>query len=245
MRAPAHERYFWTALSLFLVWFFVSGIRPFNREDWLLENTLTVLSVLVLIGTRRLLPLSRISYSLIFAFLALHSLGAHYTYSLVPYEDWIQAVFGISVSADWGWERNHYDRVVHFVYGLFLAYPAREMFFRIADARGFWGYFLPLDLVMSSSLAYELIEWLAASVFGGELGMAFLGTQGDIWDAHKDMALAALGASAAISITLAINLCLQRDFSREWAESIRVKHREPLGEDEIRRLWDERKSELP
>ena len=240
MRVTIHERFFWVSLSLFGVWFLALALYPSNRGDWLLENVLTAVSILVLIGTRRILPLSRVSYTLIFLFLAVHVLGSHYTYSLVPYERWLTAGFGFSPAEQWGWERNHYDRVVHFVYGLFLAYPAREMFYRVADARGFWGYFLPLDLVMSSSLMYELIEWLAAMLFGGELGMAFLGTQGDIWDAHKDMALAALGASLAILITLTVNLYLQRDFAREWGESLKVKHDSPLGEDEIRRLWQER-----
>jgi putative membrane protein len=104
------------------------------------------------------------------------------------------------------------------------------MFLRIGNVRGFWGYFLPLDLTMSTSMLYELIEWGAAEVFGGELGAAYLGTQGDVWDAHKDMALAALGALIAMCITALINRSMQRDFAQEWAESIRVKRKSPLGE---------------
>jgi putative membrane protein len=118
---------------------------------------------------------------------------------------------------------------------LLLAYPAREVFLRVADVRGFWGYFLPLEVVMATSMLYELIEWGAASAFGGELGAAYLGTQGDPWDAHKDMALATLGAIVAMLITAAINRRYQRDFAREWAESLRVKHPEPLGEDALTR----------
>jgi putative membrane protein len=81
-----------------------------------------------------------------------------------------------------------------------------------------------------------LIEWGAASFFGGDLGAAYLGTQGDVWDAQKDIALASLGALIAMLVTAAINLRLQRDFGREWAESLRVKDHDPLGEDEIRRM---------
>jgi putative membrane protein len=128
-----------------------------------------------------------------------------------------------TLNEHFGWQRNHFDRVIHFTYGLLLAYPFREIFLRIARARGFWGYFLPLDLTMSSSLLYELIEWLAAEVLGSDLGQAYLGTQGDIWDAHKDMALASLGALIAMLITAAVNLRCQRDFAREWSESWRVK----------------------
>ncbi len=104
-----------------------------------------------------------------------------------------------------GWERNNFDRVVHFTYGLLLAYPMREVFLRVANVRGFWGYFLPLDLTMSTSMLFELIEWAAAEVFGGDLGQAYLGTQGDVWDAHKDMALASLGALFAMRSPTALN----------------------------------------
>jgi putative membrane protein len=140
-----------------------------------------------------------------------------------------------------GWERNHFDRSVHFLYGLLLAYPVREVFLRVADVRGFWGYFLPLDLTMSTSMMFELFEWGAAELVGGDLGMAYLGTQGDVWDAHKDMALASLGALIAMSLTAAINVRLQRDFAREWADSLRVKRVEPLGEYELRNMLNQRK----
>ena len=119
---------------------------------------------------------------------------------------------------------------MHFLYGLLIAYPIREMFLRIGNVRGFWGYFLPLDLTMSTSMIYELIEWGAAVALGGDLGAAYLGTQGDIWDAHKDMSLASLGALIAMTITALINRRMQRDFAGEWAESIRVKRIRPLGE---------------
>jgi putative membrane protein len=77
-------------------------------------------------------------------------------------------------------------------------------------------------------------------LFGGELGQAYLGTQGDVWDAHKDMALASAGALTAMLITYGINRALQRDFQQEWAESLRVKEARPLGEDEIARMWNDR-----
>ena len=117
-----------------------------------------------------------------------------------------------------------------------LAYPIREMFLRVAQVRGFWGYFLPLDLTMSTSMLFELIEWGAAVGFGGELGVAYLGTQGDVWDAQKDMALASLGALACMCVTAIVNMSLQRDFTREWIDSLRVKDPRPLGEEAIRRM---------
>ena len=84
--------------------------------------------------------------------------------------------------------------MVHFLYGLLLVYPIREVVVRATSLRGFWSYFLPMDLTMSSSATYELIEWGAAVVFGGDLGVAYVGAQGDPWDAQKDMSLAAFGA---------------------------------------------------
>jgi len=188
------------------------------------------------------LTLSLVSYTLIFVFLCLHEFGAHYTYSEVPYDAWFRALTGTTLNSLLGWERNNFDRVIHFCYGLLLAYPIREVFLRVAAVRGFWGYFLPLDLTMSTSMVFELFEWGAAELFGGDLGVAYLGTQGDPWDAHKDMALAGLGALVAMLVTYSLNRSLQRDFASEWAESLRVKHAQPLGEDEVARMLDERKA---
>ena len=195
-----------------------------------LENALVVVALFVLVATYRWFPLSRISYTLIFLFLCLHTLGAHYTYADVPYDRWWASLGGGSFNELVGWERNNFDRVVHFSYGLLLAYPIRELFLRIAGVRGFWGYFLPLDLTMSTSALFELIEWLAAELFGGDLGVAYLGTQGDVWDAHKDMALASLGALLAMSVTGFLTSRNRRDFAEEWNESLRVKRAVPLGE---------------
>jgi putative membrane protein len=217
------------------------AIHPNDRAAWALENILVVVGVLVLAGTYRVFTLSRVSYTLIFVFLVLHEIGAHYTYAEVPYDEWFESVFSFSLNEALGFERNHFDRAIHFSYGLLLAYPIREMFIRIASVRGFWGYFLPLDLTMSTSMLFELIEWIVAEIFGGGLGMAYLGTQGDVWDAHKDMGLASLGALLSMLVTAAINRSLQRDFAAEWNESLRVKSRRPLGEDEIKRMSSKRR----
>jgi putative membrane protein len=231
-----HRGRFLSTLGVLLaVVVLLSGIGAHYPHDWLLENALVV-GFLVFLGiTYRKLPLSRISYGLIFAFLCLHETGAHWTYSEVPYNDWWKALFGTTLNEQLGWQRNHFDRLVHFSYGLLLAYPIREVFLRVADVRGFWGYFLPLDVTMSTSMLYELIEWAAAIGFGGELGEAYLGTQGDIWDAHKDMALASLGALIAMTVTALINARYKRDFARDFLDSLRVKRPAPLGEDELAR----------
>jgi putative membrane protein len=236
---PAHRRYCLLTLGLFAVIWAALAIAPRDRADWALENVLLLLFVPALVASLRWFPLSRLSWSLILLFLTLHSIGAHYTYSEVPYDVWSEAILGFRLDEALGLSRNHFDRLVHFSYGLLLAYPMRELFFRVADARGFWAYFLPLDLTLSTSAIFELIEWAAAMVFGGDLGIAYLGTQGDPWDAQKDMALAGLGALLAMAATLLINWRWQRDFTREWIDSLRVKRMEPLGEVALARLTAE------
>lgn len=238
IRSVPHQSWFLFLTALFGAQFAVLAVNPHHRSDWVLENVLVLAFLVFLFWSVRKFPFSRISYTLIFIFLGIHEIGAHYTYSEVPYDAWFQAAFGTTFNELVGWERNNFDRIVHFLYGLLLAYPIREIYFRMANADGFWGYFLPLDFTMSTSMLYELIEWAAAEVFGGELGAAYLGTQGDVWDAHKDMLLASLGALIAMGLTMGLNMWLQKDFAREWSRSLDVKHPEPMGEDEIARLLD-------
>jgi putative membrane protein len=234
--------YLRTLAGVLAVLWVALAFHPFDRSDWFLENALLFAGVTLLIVTYRSFPLSKVSYTTLFVFFCLHTIGAHYTYAEVPYDAAWRELTGHSLNDVFGWQRNNYDRVVHFSYGLLLAYPIREVFLRVANVRGFWGYFLPLDLTMSTSMLYELIEWGAALVVGGDLGAAYLGTQGDEWDAHKDMALASLGALITMCVTAAINVYLQRDFAREWAQSLRVHGRQPLGEVAIQKMLDQKGS---
>lgn len=215
----SYHGYVLVLLGVFLAWWLVLAIAPVDRADWALENALVGVALIVLLVTYRWFRFSRVSYTLLFVFLCLHEVGAHYTYAKVPYHDWLRAL-GMSLESG----RNHFDRLGHFAFGLLLAYPMREVFVRIADARGFWSYYLPLDMTMAFSMLFELIEWAAAEFFGGDLGVAYLGTQGDPWDAQKDMALAALGGLVAMVVTALVNMRHQRDFAKEWVESLREKH---------------------
>ena len=235
----SRKAYLLMLAAVFAVLWAALAIAPSHRSDWLLENVLLLLGVAGIVATSRVFPLSRVSYTTLFVFFCLHTIGAHYTYSEVPYDQAAQALFGFSIDQLFGWERNNFDRVVHFSYGLLLAYPIREVFLRIVAVRGFWGYFLPLDLTMSTSMLYELIEWGAAAGFGGDLGTAFLGSQGDVWDAQKDMALASLGGVITMAVTACVNIAYQRDFAREWADSFRVRSNEPLGEVAIAKMRGE------
>jgi putative membrane protein len=235
-----HNRYLLTLAAIFAIEWLALAIKPYDRHAWLLENALVFVLVVIFALTYKRIPLSRISMTLIFLFLCLHEVGAHYTYAKVPYNMWTQEIFGKSLNSILGWERNHFDRFVHFSYGLLLAYPVREVFLRMAYVRGFWGYFFPLDITISTSMIFELFEWAAAEIFGGDLDIAYLGTQGDTWDAHKDVLLASIGAAIAMIITIGINIHLENDFAREWADSLKVKKHRPLGEDEMKRLWRRR-----
>jgi putative membrane protein len=224
-------------LLTFVLWWLAWAYRPRHVSDWVLENLLTVAFVIVMIAIRKHFRLSSISYTVLFVFLCLHTVGAHYTYAEVPYERWTGAL-GFSINDLLGFERNHFDRLVHFLFGFLFVYPMREFFIRVAGSRGAWSYYLPVELVMSLSMLYELVEWAATRVVGGELGMAYLGTQGDVWDAHKDMGLATMGAVLGMLIVAGINGRYQRDFAREFLESLRVKIPTPLGEVKLREYRD-------
>ncbi len=239
----SHKCYVSILAALFLAEWMVLAIEPLYRSDWLLENVLVFLIVPILALTYTRFPFSKVSYTLLYLFGCLHVIGAHYTYAEVPYDSWWTSITGHTLNELFGWQRNNFDRIVHFSYGLFLAYPIREVYLRIAGVRGFWGYALPMSFIMATSMIFELMEWGAATVVGGDLGIAYLGTQGDVWDAHKDMALASLGALLTMFVTAMVNMNLQRDFAREWARSLQIKHHAPLGEEEIQRLREQRRKQ--
>lgn len=186
-------------LVAFLVAWLGLAIAPSYRSDWLLENMLVFVGVPWLAWGYRRLRFSDGSYLLLFAFLVLHEIGAHYTYERVPYDRWIQALTGASLDQALGFSRNHYDRLVHFLYGLLLTPAIGELVqARAQPAAGLWRAFLPWSVVLASSAFFELVEWAAAVLFGGPLGVAYLGTQGDVWDAQQDMLLAGVGSLIAV-----------------------------------------------
>ena len=165
-------------------------------NNWLLENTLVFLFLGFLIASFGKYQFSDLSYLLICIYLCLHVYGAQYTYAENPFGYWLRDQFH--------WERNHYDRIVHFSFGFLLAYPMRELFLSWLKFPVWVAWVLPIEITLSVSGFYELIEWAVADVFFKSQGDAYLGTQGDIWDAQKDMFLATLGAILATSIVSSI-----------------------------------------
>lgn len=236
LRAVPHRRYVLVLAGLLGLVVLRSAIGARAPGTWVLENVSVAFGLLFLWSTYRFMPLSRVSYTLIFLFCCLHETGAHWTYARVPYDEWTQALFGLQLNPQLGFTRNHFDRLVHFSYGLLIAYPIREIFLRLASVRGFWGYLLPLDATLSTSAFYELLEWATAAAVGSDASNDFLGSQGDVWDAQKDMALASLGALIAMVLIALITWRYQRDFAREFGESFKLRRTTPLGEEEIARI---------
>jgi len=176
-------------LAYALLWI-AMAIEPYSRFDWFLENLLVVFFVGLLAVTYRGFPLSNLSYLLIAIFLGLHAVGAHYTYAKAPIGWWMTEAFD--------WERNHYDRVVHFLFGVLCAYPLRETLLRGAGVAGWHSIALAFVLVLAFSSFYEMLEWGIAIVVSPDAALEFLGTQGDVFDAQKDTTLATIGAVLAL-----------------------------------------------
>lgn len=172
-------------LWLVMVWG-VAAIKPLYPIDWVLENLLTYIYGALLIITHRRFKFSNLAYGLFTVFLTLHMIGAHYTYAETPLGFWMQEWFGFT--------RNHYDRVVHFSYGLLLVVPMREAVVRIIGVPLRWSRFMAVIMILSFSAFYELLEMWTAIIVSPELGDAYLGTQGDVWDAQRDTFLAFAGA---------------------------------------------------
>jgi len=182
-------------LQILLLWlvglWIVMAIAPFDRFDWLLENLLVLIYGALLVATYRTFSFSNLSYGLFGVFLSLHLVGAHYTYAETPIGFWLQDALDLS--------RNHYDRIVHFAFGLLIAYPFREVLIRAAGLRPAWSYLMVMIAVLGFSGFYEALEGIVAVIVSPELGAAYLGTQGDEWDAQKDTALAFAGSVVAMT----------------------------------------------
>ena len=191
-------KHYFPLFLLILYWllFIICAINPFNREVWWAENIPVILPVLLLMVTFGKFRFSNISYFLMWFFISIHTIGGHYTFELVPFDFFNEQLSKLNLDFLFPTGRNNFDRVGHFFVGVF-AYPLAEFTYRKkyitsiftailfgVFALGFWG------------ALYEVIEMVYAIKEGGDAGAAFLGSQGDIWDAQKDMLLDILGALA-------------------------------------------------
>lgn len=187
---------------LFLGIWAATFIGTTDRANWFTENALTIVFIGGLALTHRTFKFSDLSYTLMFVYILLHIYGAMYTYAENPFGYWLKDAFVL--------ERNPYDRIVHFSFGLLLAYPMRDYFRNHFHWPAWVCWVLPVEITLSFSGAYELIEWAVADVFFPAQGAAYLGSQGDIWDAQKDMVLALSGAVTAMLLSSTVKRLLKR-----------------------------------
>ncbi len=197
---PGKYPYF--CLFFYLIIWFLLALSPRDRFTWFLENLLVFIFVPSLIFTFKKFRLSNISYTTITIFLILHSIGAHYTYSEVPF---VKSIFDFV-----NFQRDNYDRLVHFSFGLLMVYPAREVITRSLNLNAFWRFYIPLIIIISSSASYEIIEMVTAMIVQPENAIAWLGIQGDPFDAEKDMLMAASGA------LITSILSLSKAYTKKW-----------------------------
>ena len=174
-------------LAVFLLLFLVMGISPASRSVWVAEVIPVVLAAAVLTIWSRTFRFSNWSYTLMFFWLACHTVGAHYTFAEVPFE-WFRELVGA--------HRNPFDRIAHFTVG-FYAFPVAEYLVRKQYAGKILAGIFGLFFVMAVAAAYEIIEWQYAVIVGGNDANDFLGSQGDVWDAQKDMFCDTCGAIAS------------------------------------------------
>ena len=185
--------------------------RPDTVFDFLLENACVFICLSILFSMYRRLPLSDLSYLLIFVYLSIHEWGAHYKYSDVPLGEWMKPWLHTN--------RNMYDRVAHFSFGLLLSYPLQEFFMRRVGVRNGWRYMLPVEAILSFSAIYEIMEAGMAMILTPERGEEFVGMQGDMWDSQEDMLMAGLGSVIAmVAVALIRRWRAGRAVARELAE---------------------------
>lgn len=178
---------FLTVLSVAFITFWASCFAgTTDLVNWYIEHILVVLFAAVLVFTYRYFRFSNLSYLCFFLFLCLHTYGAKYAYADNVSGHWLQVKLHLV--------RNPYDRIVHTSFGLLMVYPMRDLFVRRFGWSGRMVWLLPVELVLSLAGLFELVEWAIADVFFPAHGKNYVGTQGDVWDAQKDMAVALGGA---------------------------------------------------
>ncbi|MCD6212195.1 MAG: DUF2238 domain-containing protein [Sulfurovum sp.] len=169
---------------VFLIVFIALGIKPVDRDVWIVEVIPIVITFLILATTFKKFRFSNFSYTLMSLWMFWHTVGGHYTFANVPF-DFVTDLFGF--------ERNNFDRIGHVIVG-FYAFAAAELLVRKKWAGPVLASFFGLFFIAAVAAGYEIIEWLYAVADGGKAGVEFLGAQGDIWDAQEDMLADILGA---------------------------------------------------
>lgn len=182
---------FWL-LGIYSILFIILAFNPIDRPTWFAENlTVWIVLAAILILYFRKIQFSNLAYGLMFVFIYLHTIGGHYTFAFVPF-DWVTNLFDF--------ERNHFDRMAHFSVGFYAFAMAEWLYAKKLVANKFLLFTYPVFTIATIAMSYELVEWIYAAEANLEAAMAYLGSQGDIWDAQKDMLSDTLGAIFATTI---------------------------------------------
>ena len=197
MKKILSNKYPCYCLLIYLAVWILLAVNPKDRFTWFLENLLPFVFVPLLAFTYKKFRLSNLSYTLITIFMIFHAIGAHYTYAEVPF---IKSVFNIL-----HFQRDNYDRLVHFLFGFLMIFPAKEFIVKSINIKGFFSYYIPITIIISLSASYEIVEWVTAIIVEPENAIAWLGIQGDVFDAEKDMLMAAAGAIMTMIIVFVKN----------------------------------------
>ncbi len=186
------NRFLTGLLTVYAVLFLVLAINPVDRVTWLAENLTVWIILAVMLGLYwRGIRFSNLAYALMFVLVYLHTIGGHWTFANVPF-DFVTDFFGF--------ERNHYDRMAHFSVGFYAFAVAEWLWSKKLVANRLLLFTYPVFLIATVAMSYELIEWIYAASANPEAGLAYLGSQGDIWDAQKDMLADTLGALFATGL---------------------------------------------
>ena len=187
----------WLLLCALLL---VSTIHAPYPNQMVLQHIPTVLILLLGPFLAKRFPLTNTAFLCLAAFLFLHIVAARHIYSYVPYDEWIQTLFGFSIDGYFGFRRNHFDRLVHFAFGLLFTRPVWEICLRYFEVPRRFSYYVAFEFVLAFSMLYEIFEWGLSLALAGHEADAYNGQQGDIWDAQKDMSLALLGSLVCLLI---------------------------------------------
>jgi putative membrane protein len=192
------NRYQSTLLGLIVMAMVVSWIHAPYPEQMYLQHIPTVMVVIAFPMLARRFPLTNAAVTCLAAFLFLHILGARYIYSYVPYDRWAQRLLGETITELCAFRRNHFDRLVHFAFGVLWVRPTWEVCVRYLRVPRRVAYYTALEFVLAFSMLYELVEWGLGMALAPQDADAYNGQQGDLWDAQKDMSAALVGAMVAL-----------------------------------------------
>lgn len=191
------SKFLLSLLGVYAVLFLILAINPIDRATWFVENlTVWIILAVILIMYKFGIRFSRTAYGLMFVLIYLHTIGGHYTFALVPF-GWVTDFFDFS--------RNHFDRIAHFSVGFYAFAVAELLWTRKLVANKFLLFTYPVFVIATIAMTYELIEWIYADLANPEAGIAYLGSQGDIWDAQKDMLADTLGALFSTSLFFSLH----------------------------------------